>query len=116
MAETTHKQDRQSAPVPLEKSITASILRYLNDLPGCYAVKTRGDFRQAGWPDIIGCYQGQALALEVKRPGRKPTKLQETMLQKWREAGAIAAVVTSRKEVEELLQKEAFSPCSELMN
>jgi hypothetical protein len=38
------------------------------------------------------------------------------MLQKWREAGAIAAVVTSRKEVEELLQKEAFSPCSELMN
>jgi len=42
-------------------------------------------------------------ALEVKRPGRKPTKLQQAVLKKWEAAGAIAAVVTSVEEVKELL-------------
>lgn len=94
------------ASIPLEKHITAGILRYLNSLPGCYAVKTRGDYRQGGQPDIIGCYGGQTLALEVKRPGGRLTPLQAAMLRRWKAAGAIAAVVTSRKEVEELLARE----------
>jgi len=42
-------------------------------------------------------------ALEVKRPGRRPTKLQQAVLKKWEAAGAIAAVVTSAEDVRELL-------------
>lgn len=91
---------------PLEKSIVASILRYLNSLPGCYACKVHGGAYMAGWPDIIGCCRGRALALEVKRPGQKATPLQVAVLEKWRRAGAVAAVVTSRKEVEELLLRK----------
>lgn len=103
MVDALCKQNRRAAPAPLEKSITASILCYLNSISGCYAVKTRGDYRQGGQPDVIGCYRGRALALEVKRPGGRATPLQQTVLEKWRQAGAIAEVVTSKKDVERLL-------------
>lgn len=92
----------QKANMPAEKSITRSILKWLNDQPGCYAVKTHGGPFQAGQPDILGCFRGQMFALEVKRPGNKPTKLQVAMLRKWLEAGAIIGVVTSLDEVKEM--------------
>lgn len=103
MVEATRKRNRRVAPTPLEKSITAGILRYLNSLPGCYACKVHGGPYMAGWPDIVGCYQGRALALEVKRPGNRATKLQLAVLRKWREAGAVAGVVTSVEDVKELV-------------
>ena len=103
MANTAQGAGSRTAP-PLESSITKSILKYLNGLPGCYAVKTRGDYRQAGQPDILGCYQGRTLALEVKRPGGKATPLQLATLAKWRQAGAVAGVVYSVEEVKKLLE------------
>lgn len=78
-------------------------MRYLNSLPGCYAVKTRGDYRQGGQPDILGSYQGRVLALEVKRPGGRATPLQLATLAKWRQAGAVAGVVRSVEEVKNLM-------------
>ena len=82
----------------------SAIARWLNAQPGCYAVKTHGSIYSAGQPDLLGSYQGRALALEVKRPGRRPTRLQAAVLKKWRAAGAIAAVVTSVEDVRELLE------------
>lgn len=88
---------------PLEKNIVESIMRWLKTVPGCYAEKRHGSRFAAGRPDITGCIDGRRFEIEVKRPGRKATKLQEEMLRRWRSAGAIAGVVTSRDEVEELL-------------
>jgi hypothetical protein len=68
-------------------------------------VKTHGSVYSAGQPDLLGCYQGRTLALEVKRPGGRPTKLQLATLEKWRNAGAIAAVVRSVEDVRELLEE-----------
>ena len=99
MAQASYREDCTTS----EKSIVNSIKRYLDKLPGCYVIKTHGSAYGAGQPDILGCYQGRTLALEVKRPGRKPTKLQQAVLKKWEAAGAIAAVVTSVEEVKELL-------------
>jgi len=96
-----------SKPVPLEASVVKAILKWLNTQPDCYAVKTRGDARQSGWPDIIGCRQGRMLALEVKRPGNnRVTALQTATLNKWKAAGAVAGVVHSVDEVEQLLKEE----------
>jgi len=87
-----------------EKSIVNSILKYLNSLPQCRAEKTwGGGYGNAGKPDITGCLNGRRFELEVKMPGKKPTKLQEVVLEQWRKAGAITGVVHSVDEVREIL-------------
>ena len=99
MADATYRRDCGVT----EKAIVNSIKRYLEKLPECYIIKTHGSVYVAGQPDILGCYQGRTLALEVKRPGGKPPKLQQAVLKKWEAAGAVVAVVTSVEEVKELL-------------
>lgn len=82
-------------------------MKYLNDLPQCYAIKFSGDARRSGQPDILGSYHGKTLALEVKRPepyGSPLTALQAKTLVKWRDAGAIADVVRSVDDVRRLLE------------
>lgn len=97
---------KQNKPVPLESAVVQKILKWLNNQPECYAVKTRGDICQAGWPDIIGCFQGKSFALEVKRPGNnRVTTLQKATLEKWKEAGAITGVVHSIEEVKKLFKE-----------
>ena len=82
--------------MPLEKTIVNSILKALRALPRCKALKMHGNqYTEKGTPDIIGCINGQAFALEVKRPGGKTTKIQDIRLAEWMVAGAITAVVTS---------------------
>lgn len=99
MAETTRRRNCK----PTEKAVVNAIMRYLNQQPNCYVVKTHGSIYSTGQPDLLGCYRGRMLALEVKRPGGKPTKLQMAMLKKWEAAGAIAAVVHSVEEVKGIL-------------
>ena len=103
----------------MEKDIVAAILRLLKKRPRCFAWKTHGGmYGTAGIPDIIACMGGRFVALEVKQPGGKdgdvtvlevkqpggkPTRLQEITLGKIREAGGIAAVVTSVEEAKQTL-------------
>ncbi len=94
------------AAAPLESSIVKGILKYLNNLPECYAIKTRGDYHQAGQPDILGSWQGRSLALEVKRPGGRVTQLQLAILAKWRQAGAVAGVVYGVEDVKKLIGED----------
>ena len=86
--------------IPLEKTITNNILKYLNGLPDCRARKIPGGMYGGGWPDILCVYLGKAIFFEVKRPevGRL-TDLQKKELESWREVRADAFVVTSVKEV-----------------
>jgi hypothetical protein len=53
-----------------------------------------------GSADLIGILapMGRFLALEVKRPGEKPTKEQELFLELVRKSGGVAAVVHSVEE------------------
>lgn len=91
----------------LEKDIVVAILRYLKKSPRSFAWKTHGGmYGTAGIPDIIACMGGRFVALEVKQPGGKPTRLQEITLGKIREAGGIAAVVTSVEEVRSVLDEQ----------
>jgi hypothetical protein len=90
-----------------EKTIVAAIRRYLEDI-GAKTYKTHGGpFSHAGAPDILGCLNGRALALEVKRPGAAVTQLQAVELRSWERAGAIAGRVESVQDVKNLLEKLA---------
>lgn len=93
-----------------ERAIVRAILSYLNSLPGCVARKRwGGGMGVAGEPDIDACLQGRSLQLEVKRPGERPTLLQEKRLAEWRAAGALTGAVTSVADVKALLAAEFFS-------
>lgn len=85
---------------PLESNITKSILKYLRGLDGCFAWKEHGGmYGTAGIPDVICCYQGRFLAFEVKRPGNKPTAIQQVTIDKMRQAGGKVYIVNSVKDV-----------------
>jgi len=95
----------------LEKEITAAIMRYLKTVPGCFAWKEHGGmYGTAGLPDIICCYNGRFVGIEVKtpagdgRPAGKLSKLQELTIAKIKDAKGEAFKVTSVEEVKEVLK------------
>ncbi|MGM9571630.1 MAG: VRR-NUC domain-containing protein [bacterium] len=91
---------------PFEKTIVNRILKYLNSLEGCRAIKVHGGSFCSGEPDIDAVYKGRSLKLEVKRPGGKATKLQLAILDKWEKAGAVTAIVDSVEKVKELIENK----------
>ena len=69
---------------------------------------SRHFFRTAsvdGISDILGVWAGLPLAIEVKRPGEKPTENQENFLTRFAEAGGISIVAHSLGEVQGSLKK-----------
>ena len=59
----------------------------------------------AGWPDLYALVAGRPLHLEVKRPGRKPTKLQRLRLAELADHGAVVGIVTSVDEAVDLARQ-----------
>lgn len=57
----------------------------------------------AGVPDLLACYRGRFLGLEVKQPGQKPTRLQLHVLGRIEAAGGAAGIVRSKADVERIL-------------
>lgn len=84
-------------PSALEKSITNRIIKAIRDAyPGAVMRKKHGTaWGVAGDPDVYGCANGRAFAIEVKRPGENPTPLQQQRLAEWQAAGALAGVARS---------------------
>lgn len=73
---------------------------------GAYVFKARGDPRQTkGVPDLVGCYGGCFIGLEVKMPGREDTLTpnQAENLKRIDAAGGYTAVVTTKAQAMELL-------------
>lgn len=58
-----------------------------------------------GWPDIIACYRGRFLGIEVKRRGEQPGPLQLRAHEELVAAGAAILVVHSLAELEAGLKK-----------
>jgi hypothetical protein len=54
-----------------------------------------GPFTRAGVPDLLGVVYGRFIALEVKRPGERASRIQRHVQKRLANAGAIVGVVTS---------------------
>ena len=88
-----------------ESTFKNRILKYLNGLPGCKAIKMHGNqYVEAGTPDIFCCYRGRPVLLELKLPGNEPTVIQLKRLEEWRAAGAVAEWVTSLEDVRRIIE------------
>ncbi len=87
-----------------EATITQAIRRYLRAC-GAWEMKVLGGLGQrAGVPDLLACYRGQFIAIEVKRPGQQPTPRQAAELAAIARAGGIALTATSVADVVTALQ------------
>ena len=89
---------------PLESKVTKAIMAYLKSR-GVWCFKVAGGpMQQRGVPDIICCVDGAFVALEVKRPGLgRLTDLQALTIERIRDAGGVAEVVTSVDEAAAVL-------------
>nr|DAV53827.1 MAG TPA: Nuclease [Caudoviricetes sp.] len=75
-----------------EQDIQRKIIKYLESI-GAYVVKVVAS-NKSGTPDILACYRGIFLAIEVKRPETKTnvSELQIYNIKKIKEAGGVAIV------------------------
>ena len=74
-----------------EAQLQTKLLKELKNHGWFYKASDR---YRAGIPDIIGCYQGRFLALELKVEPNKPTKLQEYEIKQIKKADGSAQVIS----------------------
>lgn len=89
-----------------EKAIENKIKQYLKTVEDLYFFKEHGGlYGTAGVPDIICCYKGRFIAIEVKAPDGKATALQDATIKRIRKAGGVAEIVRSVEEAKEIITK-----------
>ena len=91
----------------LERDVVASIKKYLASLGSdvFFWKEHGGPYGTSGVPDIICCYKGRFLGLEVKLPGGKLTELQKRAIEKINRAGGIARRVESVEDVRAVIAR-----------
>lgn len=83
-----------------EAKIKKEITAYLKSVGAWYDMPVRMGYGRRGVPDILVCYRGFFLGLEVKVQGRQLDPWQKREIAAIQAAGGRAAVVTSVAEVE----------------
>jgi len=92
----------KSLEEPTENELTRQVLDYLRYIPDSTFKKIRGSIGMKGLLDIIGCWEGRYVEIEIKtRRGKlKPHQLERIM--QIRKAGGVAGVVKSVEDVEQI--------------
>jgi len=52
-----------------------------------------GPMQMAGVPDLLLCVKGKFVALELKAPGKKVTRLQQHQMERIKDSGGLAYVI-----------------------
>lgn len=91
-----------------EKNIENKIKRYLTDIGAYYFKHHGGKYSRSGVPDIIVCYKGRFIGIEVKNEIGKLSILQERNLIRIADNGGIALAVRTLDEVKEVFETDNF--------
>lgn len=87
-----------------EKTIQRNITAYLRGVGAKAITTTLGTHGVVGTPDIIACYRGRCLVIEVKADGEATNK-QRVELILWQQAGALAIVARGVEAVASLIER-----------
>ena len=89
----------------LEKEIVNAIKKALTK-KGAWVIKTHGSLHIAGLPDLLVCYEGRFIGIEVKRPETVGTLTprQSAFLRAIADAGGVSGVATSVSEALALIE------------
>lgn len=86
-----------------ESTLQRQVIALLRER-GAYVFKVVGSaMQQRGTPDLLVCWRGQFMGLEIKLPGEKPTPMQEHEIGLIRKAGGTAQVIESLEDVLNIL-------------
>jgi len=86
-----------------ESALQRQIIAYLRG-QGAYVFKVVGSpLQQRGTPDLLVCWQGKFIGLEIKALRGETTLLQDHEIHKIREAGGRGLVIHSVEDVEIVL-------------
>lgn len=86
-----------------EKTVENAIKKYLKS-KGAYVVKYHGNqFSQVGVPDLLVCYQGRFLGIEIKNETGKTSPLQDVNIEQIKKAGGISFVARSVEDVRKVI-------------
>lgn len=89
-----------------EKAIENKIKAYLKTIDGLFYFKEHGGlYGRAGLPDIIVCFNGLFIGLEVKTDSGELTPLQSATIKRIRDCGGIAEVVRSVEDVINIISR-----------
>jgi hypothetical protein len=87
-----------------EAKVKASVRAWLQARGIWYCQPIGSAFGPSGVPDIVACWKGRALGIEVKAPGKRSntTTMQERQLAQITAAGGIAIVVDDVRQLDEM--------------
>lgn len=92
-----------------EKNIENKIKTYLSSVGAYYFKHHGGKYSQVGVPDIIVCYKGRFVGIEVKNEKGQLSILQTRNLKRIADNGGIAIAVRSLEEVKEVFEADNFT-------
>lgn len=85
-----------------EAKVKNKIKEYLKTIPDLYYFTPIGSvYGKSGAPDIVVCYHGKFIGIEVKAPGKlgTQTKLQKQAQEKIEQAGGVYLLVDNVEQV-----------------
>lgn len=89
-----------------EQNIQTSIMNYIKSIGGLpIKFNNMGIYATAGVSDILACIKGKFVAIEVKKPGGKPSKLQLSFINAINSLGGIAFWTDNLEDVKDKLKE-----------
>lgn len=88
----------------LESKLQKEILAYLRK-NRVFHIRFQAQSNINGVPDIICCYKGLFIGLELKQENGRATELQKKKLEAINNAGGIGRIIRSVEEVEKLFKE-----------
>lgn len=93
-----------------EGKVKKEIKKYLESIGAWYYMPVSNGMGRVGCPDILACYKGRFVAIEVKAPGKKSTVTanQQREIDWIKQANGLAIVADNVSEVENMFVVDAF--------
>ena len=89
-----------------EQNIQTSIMNYISSIGGLpIKFNNIGIYAKAGVSDILACIKGRFVAIEVKRPGNKPSAVQLQFITAVNSIGGLAFWADNLQDVKDKLKE-----------
>ena len=108
MVKLSDEWKRAAKNATKEQDIQTKIMEYIQSIGGLpVKFNNIGIYAKAGVSDILACIKGRFVAIEVKKPGETPSKLQENFINAINSIGGFAFWADNLDDVKAKL-KELF--------
>ena len=106
MIELSNEWKKAAKNAIKEQDIQDKIMDYIKSIGGLpVKFNNIGIYAKAGVSDILACVRGRFVAIEVKRPGQKPSALQVNFINAINSIGGLAFWADNLEDVKDKLKE-----------